>query len=142
MNDCKCQRIEINFEDTTEEVALDFNDKSENIKIEMLESGNTIFHNQAVVLTGTCDYWNSKPELITQKDVFYVYTDYCTVNASGEEVRKPGVKIGDGKAYLIDTPFIAGGPVDITAADIERWNLKWRGYVLETSPENLVFTTL
>lgn len=141
MNDCKCQRIEINFEDTTEEIALDFNDKSENIKIEMLESGNTIFHNQAVVLTGTCDYWNSKPELITQKDVFYVYTDYCTVNNDSETEYRPGLKIGDGKAYLIDTPFIASTLVDITPSDVERWNEKWRGYILEASPENLIFTT-
>ena len=45
--------------------------------------------------------WNSTPQLIAKSKHIYVYSDYTT--ASGEDV--PGIKIGDGKAYLIDLPF-------------------------------------
>ena len=142
MNDCKCQKIDVIFEDSSQNIVVDFKDRDNRLEIDMMDSGNTIYHNQAVVLTGTTDYWNSKPALLSQKDVFYIYTDYATKrDGQGGTENRPGLKIGDGKAYLIDIPFVTGDLVDITQEDIDRWNDKWRGYILPSSPENLIFTT-
>jgi hypothetical protein len=142
MNDCKCQKIDVIFEDNSQNYLIDFQDNSEKLNIEMQDSGNTIYHNQAVILTGTTEYWNSKPGLISQKDVFYVYTDYANKrDGSGGTENRPGLKIGDGQAYLIDIPFVTGDKVDITQEDVDKWNNKWRGYILDSSPERLIFTT-
>jgi len=36
----------------------------------------------------------------------YIYSDYKVVEKDGEEIYLPGIKIGDGKAFLIDIPFL------------------------------------
>ena len=48
--------------------------------------------------------WNAQPRLVALPGHIYVYTDYMVVNG----VTIPGIKIGDGTAYLIDLPFVAG----------------------------------
>ena len=72
---------------------------------------NTCFLNGRVLRTGkilsaTTAYWNSKPGLITETNTIYIYTDYRQEEKQGEIVNIPGLKIGDGLAYLIDIPFI------------------------------------
>jgi len=46
------------------------------------------------------------PALISEKDVLYIYTNYKTIEKDGEEIVVPGLKVGDGKGYLIDLPFV------------------------------------
>ena len=94
------------------------------------------------VLRDTKEHWDAQPSLISEKDVIYIYTNYKTIdNGDGTYTIYPGMKIGDGSAYLIDIPFIGEGDGSIvTPEDIARWNNKWRGYMNENNPENLIFT--
>ena len=94
------------------------------------------------VLRDTKEHWDAQPSLISEKDVIYIYTNYKTIdNGDGTYTIYPGMKIGDGSAYLIDIPFIGEGEgVIVTPEDIARWNNKWRGYMNENNPENLIFT--
>lgn len=106
------------------------------------------------VLRGTTEYWNAQPSLTAQKDVIYIYTNHATVdNGDGTFTIYPAIKIGDGTSYLIDMPFVDGdlnptiqnhindSTIHVTAAEKDFWNNKWRGYIVNSSPENLVFTT-
>ena len=108
--------------------------------------------NGALVLSDTTENWNAKPELVSRKNYIYVYTDYKIV----DDVVVPGIKIGDGKAYLIDMPFISAGDaqeildkLDRHIADIEahvssddrnRWDNKVTCYLSEVSNEHLIFS--
>lgn len=79
------------------------------------------------VLTDTTEYWNSQVGMIGKKDVIYIYTDHSH-DDKGNDV--PGIKIGDGQAYLIDTPFldvncqshINNTEIHITQAERDFWN--------------------
>ncbi len=98
---------------------------------------------------GTTAEWNSRPSLIGKKAHIYVYTDYQ--NIDGKDV--PGIKIGDGDAYLIDAPFAYGGIYDllmdhinniivhITSEERAAWNNKVRCYISDDDMETIVFTT-
>ena len=45
--------------------------------------------------------WNAQADLIGKAGHIYVYSDYEVING----VAVPAFKVGDGLAYLIDTPF-------------------------------------
>ena len=64
-----------------------------------------IQQNKIVYYSNSKQVWNLEPQLISEKDVLYIYTDYKTVNIDDEQITIPGLKIGDGKSYLIDLPF-------------------------------------
>lgn len=72
----------------------------------------------ASILSDTTANWNAQKKLISRKDILYVYTDYRTVD--GENI--PGLKVGDGNAYLIDLPFV--GISSITEEERQKWNEK------------------
>ena len=102
------------------------------------------------ILSDTVVGWNAKASLISEKNVIYVYTDYIKeIDEHGEEYFIPGLKIGDGKAYLIDLPFtdeymikhIQNTVVHITQAEREFWNNKVSVYLDADDQENIVFTT-
>lgn len=51
--------------------------------------------------------WDAQPMLIGRKEVIYVYVDkYSYTDDQGNVVYVPGLKVGDGNAYLIDKPFV------------------------------------
>ena len=50
--------------------------------------------------------WDSDISKISQKNVLYIYSDYKTIQKDGQQILLPGIKIGDGKSYLIDIPFL------------------------------------
>ena len=57
--------------------------------------------------------WNLKRDFIPLSGEVCIYTDYKRKVNSDETVTLiPGIKIGDGKAYLIDLPFVGTGDVD------------------------------
>ena len=94
----------------------------------------------------TTEEWNSEASLISVKGAFYIYTDYST-DDEGRNI--PGIKIGDGLAYVIDLPFLSE-PYDthilntiihVTQKEKDFWNNKFRCYMNEEDIENLVFTT-
>ena len=78
---------------------------------------------------GSTAEWNSQPTLIAEKGLIYVYSDY-SVDSQGRNVA--GIKVGDGKAYLIDMPFvdetmyehIQDIEIHITQSERLRWNNK------------------
>lgn len=144
--DCKCQTINVKFEDKSQNVKLDMSDKSQNLNIEMAPVGNVLVNQRTEVLRGTCDYWNNQRHLVSRRNVIYLYTDYIknTDPETGEVTYNYGLKIGDGLAYLIDIPFVGGVGSSISQEMIDFWDNKWRGYMDVTTTgvddENLVFT--
>lgn len=94
------------------------------------------------ILYDTKEGWDSKPDLISEKDTLYVYTNY---DGQGSVE----LKFGDGLAYLIDLPIqdkaiiehISDTDIHVSPEDRERWNDKVRCYVSTVKDENIVFTT-
>lgn len=57
--------------------------------------------------TDTTEHWNEKISFIPLQGEIIVYSDYQQVDDGyGKKINIPGIKIGDGHAYLIDLPFI------------------------------------
>lgn len=101
------------------------------------------------VISDTTANWNSQKTLISKKDVVYVYTDHESKTVDGKTMDIPGIKIGDGKAYLIDLPFtdtlmmdhIRNSGIHVTQNEKNFWNNKVRCYIDATNDSNLIFTT-
>lgn len=131
--------VVVKFEDQSEDIDVNLEDKSEALNITMGDVGTTIIERHNYIRKATTEVWNSQPDLISEKDALYVYTDYYKKvdEETGEITYSNGLKIGDGTSYLIDMPFITG----ITQEDIDFWNKKWRGFLDPGFNENLVFTT-
>ena len=97
------------------------------------------------VQSNTKEYWDSNNNLVSIKDAIYVYTDYKQLK-NGDNI--PGVKIGDGLAYLIDLPFIdveitehiLNDQIHVSQQDRDKWNNKVRCFINEKDIENLCFS--
>lgn len=103
------------------------------------------------VLSDTTAGWNSQSQLISKKDVIYVYTDHQqAINDQGMTIYIPSIKIGDGRAYLIDLPFtddlmikhMANGDIHVTLEEKEFWNNKVTVYIDSDDEEMLVLSKL
>lgn len=78
---------------------------------------------------GSTEEWNSQASLIAEEGAIYVYSDY-SVDSQGRNIA--GIKVGDGKAYLIDMPFIDETmyehiqdiEIHITQSERIKWNNK------------------
>ena len=96
----------------------------------------------SMVYTDTTENWNSRRTLVSENGAIYVYED-LTESAADSDVSIPGIKIGDGSAYLIDLPFLTVG---VTEIDREFWNNKVDCYAMardltdESEDRTLVFT--
>lgn len=123
MSECPCQKIEIKFEDL-----------SENLNISLDEIGGLILESTVVVYRGTTREFEANPDRVSDRNALYLYTDH--VLSEGKYV--PGLKVGDGKTLLKDLPFIGDDGIRISNDDIASWNTKWTGSV---SGEKLVFRT-
>lgn len=90
--------------------------------------------------------WNADPSYVSEKDTIYIYLDY---EQDDEGHTIPGIKVGDGSAYLIDLPFIDSllmdhinnNTIHITNEQRLFWNNKIRCYLSQIDTENVVFTT-
>lgn len=60
----------------------------------------------AKAMVDTTENWNMKPTFVPGKGLFIVYIDHGMIIREGETVNVPGIKIGDGSAYLVDLPFV------------------------------------
>lgn len=104
----------------------------------------------------TTEEWNSNISLISQKGIIYVYSDYIVEeNEEGKIINNPGIKIGDGLAYIVDLPFINGyiekellkhindSNIHVTLNEKNFWNNKVRCYMSTeiNDEQNLIFTT-
>ena len=109
----------------------------------------------------TTEYWNSMPSLQSLQGAIYIYTDYKTIEEDGVTKNLPGIKIGDGDAYVIDLPFISDseskqittltetvnahiGAVDAhtSSAEKEFWNNKVTASLNPNDPTNLILSKL
>lgn len=51
--------------------------------------------------------WNANRSFIPLRGEIIVYTDHGQMDDGyGNQINVPGIKIGDGNAYLIDLPFV------------------------------------
>lgn len=55
------------------------------------------------IKSGTTEYWNSQIGMIGERNTLYIYTDYQK-DENDNDI--PGIKVGDGRAYIQDLPFI------------------------------------
>jgi hypothetical protein len=100
----------------------------------------------STVISGTTSYWQTHGNVISTKDVLYVYTDWKT-NSDNEDI--PGIKVGDGLAYIADLPFtdelwashVVDNLIHVSAADRTNWDGKVTCYLDPNNSENIVFTT-
>lgn len=97
------QEISFNVSPVRNPVALSIFDRSSPVvlgteQVRIVRSGTT-------VLIDTTANWNSQPSYIARRGDIIVYSDHDTVVVDGVSKDVPGVKIGDGLAYLIDLPF-------------------------------------
>ena len=71
-------------------------------KIKNIKLDNTLVYESKTV-----EEWNNDKDLISQKGTLYIYTNYKVIkDQENNEIFLPGIKLGDGKAYLIDLPFL------------------------------------
>lgn len=115
-------------------------------KIKNIKPENTLTYESRTV-----EEWNSDVDFVSQKDTLYIYSNYRVIEDDEDnEIFLPGLKIGDGKAFLIDLPFLNTGTLDqqildhindnvihVSLQDRQFWNRKLN-YHLEDSSQTLV----
>lgn len=119
----------------------------------------TQFNGRIRLKIDTTENWNNAVGFIPLKGEIIIYSDYDSEEVDGKTVYIPNMKIGDGKAYCIDLPFIPTSDKDAlmahiqntdvhtTAQEKEFWNNKVRCYVETVEQDgtlvdgdNLIFT--
>ena len=77
-------------------------------KIKNIKLDNTLVYESKTV-----EDWNNDRDLISQKGTLYIYNNYKVIkDEEDNEIFLPGIKLGDGKAFLIDLPFLNTDPFD------------------------------
>ena len=120
-----------------------------------LNSDGVIPAAQLPMKYGTSAYWATQTSYIPSEGEIIIYSDRGTVTENNTTVNVPGVKIGDGLAYVVDLPFVgedqvraltaiiqmhtSNSDIHVTSEDKAFWNNKLN-YSL--SGENLVFNRL
>ncbi len=89
-------------------------------KIQNISKDRLIYYSK------TKEQWNINPQLLSKKDVLYIYTNYKKIKKQGEQdqIIIPGLKVGDGKSYLIDLPFINASNSDFENILLQHINNK------------------
>jgi len=77
--------------------------------------------------------WAELTTLVSVKGEVYVYSDYQE-DEDGHPI--PGIKMGDGLAYVVDLPFVSGTDYRISQDDIDNWNDK---VAVRLDGETLIF---
>lgn len=88
----------------------------------------------------TTSEWNSELSFVPDRGEVIIYSDRGTIGSGNQSVNVPGIKIGDGLAYLIDLPFVGedreayifsqllphiqNTDIHITSAERTRWDAK------------------
>lgn len=86
------------------------------------------------IIARTTAEWSQMTGYISKLGGIYIYTDY----RMEEETPIPAIKIGDGKAYVVDLPFFDTG---VTESDREFWNNKVSAKMSTSTAENLILYT-
>lgn len=98
----------LNVPKTATIVEKDYNKLSNKPSINGVElSGDVSLQDLYIVSENTRAGWDSNPQYLPKAGEICVYTDYMTVQDDmGHNITYPGIKVGDGNAYLIDLPFV------------------------------------
>lgn len=100
---------------------------------ERIEYLNQQLGTKANIEMKTTAEWNEERSMIGQLNTFYIYTDRDQKeDENGNIINIPGIKVGDGRAYLIDLPFvddlllthINNLDIHVTLADKAFWSNK------------------
>lgn len=89
----------------------------------------SMYYNIAKTYMKTTAEWDETPELISENNVLYIYTDYYAEDGI------PGCKLGDGVTPVQDLPVFNG--CKVTDEDIENWNDKVGAVMVPTDRERL-----
>ena len=81
--------------------------------------------------------WNIS-HVVSKDKAFYIYTDYQNQNG----VNIPGIKIGDGNAYVADLPFVTDWILEglVTREERNFWNNKVTAYIDPNKSTRLVLS--
>lgn len=83
--------------------------------------------------------WNARSTFIPLAGEVIIYTDHSQRDdGNGNVINVPGIKIGDGHAYLIDLPFMEG-ETSVSVAEKASWNNKVNCALDVIDQEMLVF---
>lgn len=103
-----------------------------------------------IVSENTTAGWNTMPDYIPKQGEICIYTDYEVIEEDGQVINVPGIKIGDGNAYVVDLPFssssarqleehISNTVVHTTQEEKDFWSAKLN---YDITGENLIFNRL
>ena len=111
----------------------------------------TDLDDRVIFISRTKDQWQYWGRQQSQRGVFYIYTDNEVIqDQQGNDIYVPGIKLGDGLAYICDLPFITdylskvlfdhinNRIVHITQQEREFWNNKVTSYINKNDVNNLV----
>ena len=108
--------------------------------------GSAIVYN---VYRDTTANWNTRTSYVPQANDIIIYTDKDEIEKDGETVSVPGIKMGDGNAYVVDLPFVTDAlqqtlmahindtDIHVTNSEKAFWSNKLN---LDISDEMLIFT--
>lgn len=119
-------------------------------------SGNQTVADLRIVSEDTTAGWNDKLDYVPKRGEIVLYTDRDTIiDEQGNTIMVPGIKIGDGNAYLVDLPFQdeatrnkaleelknheANTSIHVTEEEKEFWNAKLN---YDVAGDELIFTRL
>ena len=101
----------------------------------------------------TTAHWDMQPELIGERGVVYIYSDHEWLEDEvGNRTPVAGIRIGDGGAYLIDTPFISDAmtytivrhisdtTIHVTPQEKAFWNNKVSSFLDRQEEETLILS--
>ncbi len=81
--------------------------------------------------------WDNAITFIPLNGEIIIYTDHAEKDdGNGNTIKIPGIKIGDGKAYLIDLPFVGE---DLAAEILEQLNSHIKNQIVHITNEERAF---
>lgn len=92
----------------------------------------------------TTQEWSQQPPEVSEPGALYIWTDY---KKDSQNRNIPGLKIGDGNAYIADLPFIdeiyaehiADETAHISQADRDIWDNNVTCFIGQDEPNKLIF---
>ena len=76
--------------------------------------------------------WNTARDFIPMQGEIIIYTDHGQMDDGyGNTINVPGIKIGDGNAYLIDLPFVGADQRYAILQELRQHTNDWSIHVSE-----------
>ena len=85
----------------------------------------------------TTENWNAARTFIPMRGEIIIYTDHGSMDDGyGNTINVPGIKVGDGNAYLIDLPFVGAEERYAILTELRQHTSDW---TIHVSPEDRTF---